>query len=153
MREDNTKLQVLVNKVLRSLTGLGRDTPVSVLCEVSGKLSVHQRTALYTLTSIHKAMLTKKPLYSYENLVSSHDPPQHNLRKPSGYTIDYKLSISRGSFYYRGSRLYNQLPVCLTAITNMNVFKTKAKRWVKEFIPLQPPWDQQGQLRKYGSLK
>ena len=133
------KLQVLVNKVLRSLTGLGRDTPVSVLCNVSGKLSVHQRTALYTLTSVHKVMLTKKLVYSYENLVSSHDPPQHNLRRPSGYTIDYELSISRGSFYYRGSRLYNQLPVCLTAISNMNVFKTKAKRWVKEFVPLQSP--------------
>ena len=62
-REDNRKLQVLVNKVLRSLTGLGRDTPVSVLCEVSGKLSVHPRTALYTLTSIHKAMLQKT--YNY----------------------------------------------------------------------------------------
>ena len=133
------KLQVLVNKVLRSLTGLGRDTPVSVLSEVNGKLSVHQRTALYTLTSVHKTMLTMKPVYSYEHLVPNHEPPQQNLRRPSNYTIDYKLSISRGSFYYRGSRLYNQLPVCLTAITNLNLFKTKAKKWVKEFVPLQPP--------------
>merc|ERR1712105_402114 len=87
-REDNMKLQVLVNKALRSLTGLGHDTPVSVLSEVSGRLSVHQRTALYTLTSVHKAMLTMKPVYSYEHLVPNHDPPQQNLRRPSNYTID-----------------------------------------------------------------
>ena len=41
-KEDILKLQVLVNKVLRSLTGLHKDTPVAILTEVSGQLSVHQ---------------------------------------------------------------------------------------------------------------
>jgi hypothetical protein len=40
-KEDNMKLQVLVNKVLRSLTGLDRDAPSSLLSSMSGQLSVH----------------------------------------------------------------------------------------------------------------
>ena len=47
-KEDIMKLQVLVNKVLRSLTGLHRDTPVTTLVARSGQLSVHQRMALST---------------------------------------------------------------------------------------------------------
>ena len=60
-KEDNMKLQVIVNKVLRSLTGLDRDTPVSVLCSRSGQLSVQQRTALFTMTSVHKSIINKEP--------------------------------------------------------------------------------------------
>ena len=61
-KEDNMKLQVLVNKVLRSLTGLDRDTPSSLLSSKTGQLSVHQRTALFTLTSVHKVPQSKGPL-------------------------------------------------------------------------------------------
>ena len=50
-KEDIMKLQVLVKKVLRSLTGLHRDTPVSVLTAKSGQLSLHQRAALFTVWS------------------------------------------------------------------------------------------------------
>jgi hypothetical protein len=63
-KEDNMKLQVLVNKVLRSLTGLDCDTPSSLLSSKTGQLSVHQRTALFTLTSVHKALRAKEPSYS-----------------------------------------------------------------------------------------
>ena len=55
-KEDLMKLQVLVNKVLPSLTGLHRDTPVSVLTAESGQLSVHQHAALSTVTLVYKAL-------------------------------------------------------------------------------------------------
>ena len=67
-KEDNMKLQILVNKVLRSLTGLESDTTVSVLSSVSGKLSVQQRTAFFTINSVHRSMQTREPQYSYSTL-------------------------------------------------------------------------------------
>ena len=118
------KLQILVNKVLRSLTGLDRDTPVTELLKTSGQLSVHQRTALYTLTSVHKAIQHKKPAYSHSRL------------QPR---VEYKLSLSRGSYFYRGSRLYNKLPDSLTQSNNQTVFKKGAKQWVLRNISALPP--------------
>jgi hypothetical protein len=137
-KEDNLKLQVLVNKVLRSLTGLDNDTSTSVLSSTSGQLSVHQRTALFTITSVHKSLKTCEPSYNYLSFNSNQDDAENqnytNCRK-----INYKLSISRCGFYYRGSRLYNQLPASLINNEKQSVFKRKAKLWVKENIPLLPP--------------
>ena len=45
IKEDNAKLQILVNTVFRSNICMDRDTPVSTLTMKSGQLSVHQRTA------------------------------------------------------------------------------------------------------------
>lgn len=62
-KEDNNKLLVIMNKVLRSLTGLPKDTPVSLLLQESGYLSVQQLTAYHTLSTLFKVMKNKEPVY------------------------------------------------------------------------------------------
>ena len=132
-KEDNRKLQVLVNKVLRSLTGSDRYTSSSVLSSTSGKLSVHQRTAFFSINSVHRTLQTKEPAYSY-SLFKPNEMQVENCNP-----VNYNLSISRCSYHYRACRLYNQLPVSLTQSSNQSVFKTGAKQWVLQNIPLQPP--------------
>ena len=134
-KDDNMKLQIIVNKVLRSLTGLDRETHVTTLHDTSGQLSVHQRCALYTITSVHKTIRQKQPAYSY----SQFQPNQASVTMRNASRIEYKLSISRGSFYYRGSRLYNNLPDSLIQQAKQSVFKKQAKKWVLENIPVLPP--------------
>ena len=131
-KEDNSKLQIIMNKVLRSLTGMDRDTPVSVLTAASGQLSVHQRTALFTLTSVHKAMKSKEPSYSFNQLGLN----QHHANCSR---TEYKLSISRCGYFYRGSRLYNQIPSSLASTSRQSIFKKAAKQWVRDNVPLHPP--------------
>ena len=138
-KEDILKLQVLVNKVLRSLTGLHRDTPVTTLVARSGQLCIHQRMALSTIVSIHKSLLNKEPHYTHATL-----EPRPTLQRTSRHqtncrSVDYSLSISRGSFIYRGSKLYNQLPQELVGKMKISEFKRGAKEWVKARIPLLPP--------------
>ena len=138
-KEDVMKLQVLMNKVLRSLTGLPRETPVSTLVARSGQLSVHQRTALFTVVSVYKSLTNKEPHYT----TSTFEPRQNLLRtgrhQTNCYSVDYTLSISRGSLMYRGSKLYNQLPSELVNISRLSEFRRGAKEWVKAKIPLLPP--------------
>ena len=140
-KEDNMKLQVLVNKVLRSLTGLERDTPVSVLSSASGKLSVQQRTAFFTINSVHRSMQNQEPHYSY----SIFKPPITNQadevpRHHSNCSIVHcNLSIARGGYYYRGSRLYNLLPASLIQTSTHSAFRKGAKQWIRANIPLLPP--------------
>ena len=96
-KEDLLKLQILMNKVLRSLTSLPKDTPVSILLAKSGQLSVHQRTALYTATSVHKSIITKEPHYSSQ-LLGPNPTGQRNPRLHYNCNmVNYNLSISRES--------------------------------------------------------
>ena len=136
-KDDNAKLQILVNKVLRSLTGLDRDTPIATLHATSGQLSVQQRTAMFTIVSVHKSIQKKQPAYNYSRLQPN--SALVDVRVQGLPRIDYKLSLSRGSFYYRGSKLYSQLPANLIQQVNQAAFKRGAKKWVSENIPLQPP--------------
>ena len=138
-KEDSMKLQVLVNKVLRALTGLDRDTPVSVLSSRSGQLSVHQRTALFSLTSVHKVLQSQEPAYSLSRLKPNQDQDEPARLQTNCKRTEYKLSISRGGYYYRSSRLYNQLPDSLVRNAKTTIFKKNAKQWVRENIPLLPP--------------
>ena len=138
-KEDIQKLQVLTNKVLRSLTGLHRDTPVSVLTERSGQLSVQQRAALFTVSTIHKAITTKEPNYIFQTLESRNSFTRNPRHLMNCKNADYILSISRGSFLYRGSRLYNQLPQTLVEKNKQQEFRKGAKEWIKKKIPLLPP--------------
>ena len=59
-REDNHNIQVILNKVLRSLTDLLKETPVRILLDKSGYLSVQQFTVYHTLVTMFK-----EPVYSY----------------------------------------------------------------------------------------
>ena len=138
-KEDILKLQVLVNKVLRSLTGLQRETPVSLLAAKSGQLSVHQRTALFTIISIHKSLINGEPNYTSLTLKPRPFQTRITRHQTNCYTVDYSLSISRSSFMYRGGKLYNQLPQDLVNKTKIQEFKRGAKEWVRKRIPLLPP--------------
>ena len=138
-KEDVIKLQVLMNKVLRSLTGLQKDTPISTLTNKSGQLSVHQRTALFTVVSIHKSFTNGEPRYTSLTLEPRQVQSRISRHQTNCYAVDYNLSISRSSFMYRGGKLYNQLPQDLVRKTKIQEFKRGAKEWVKNRIPLLPP--------------
>ena len=128
-----------MNTVLRYLTGLDYETPVSVLLERSGQLSDHQRSALFTLTSVHKALKSKQPAYIHSVL----NLPQdfiHNPRHPSNCTrVEYKLAMSRCGYFYRGIRLYNEIPTSLANTEKQTALKKSAKKWILENIPPFPP--------------
>ena len=133
------KLQVLVNKVLRFFTGMDQDTPTSVLATRTGQLSVHQRTAMFTLAAVHKTMLTSEPLYSFSTFRDNQPQPQAGRHQGNCARVEYIRLISRCALFYRGSRLYNQLPTSIASIMSQIQFKTAAKQWVRDMIPLQPP--------------
>ena len=139
-KDDNRRLQIIVNKVLRVLTGLDYDTPVAQLVVASGQLSVQQRTAYHTLVSIYKTIQSGLPVYCHNRLEESR-PRSSSLETRSNvmYRVDYRLSVSRCSYFYRGTRLFNQLPLDTQEETNLKTFKKKAKAWVMKNIPVLPP--------------
>ena len=131
-KEDNRKLQILQNRVCRLKTGHNYDVPTSKLLHDSHDLSVHQLTAYHTLLMAHKILVHQKPRYLYEKLkVKNYD----GVFK---MTANMKLSVSRGGFIYRSSRLFNMLPLALRMETNIKMSKGKVKKWVQEKIEMKP---------------
>ena len=137
-KDDNRRLQIIVNKVLRCITGLDRETSTRELHEKSGQLSVHQRCAFFTMVLVHKTLITRKPEYHLDRLSSSM-PDDMQTRRTGGLRMEYKLSISRCSFFYRGCKLYNLLPSDLKKIDKMASFKKAVKDWTKKNIAIIPP--------------
>ena len=130
------------NKVLRLKSGHNRHCPTSLLLDSAGDLSVQQRTAYFTLLSVFKANISSKPEYIHEKM---------KIRKPNDNGVlpqrqmnkiqvpRYDLSVSRGSFFYRGSQLFNSLPESLRTQTKMSSFKRGIKKWTKEHVAIKPP--------------
>ena len=135
-REDSHKIQVIMNVVLRALTGLVKDTPVWQLLQVSGFLSFHQMCAYTTVCSMQKIMVHKEPKPLYDSMLAARHELERPRRAGVGSFLPYKLSISRESYLYQACRLYSKLPVNLTATTSVPDFKKKTRIWVKQTIPL-----------------
>ena len=134
---DNRRLQILVNKVLRCLTGLDRETSIIDLHNKSRQLSVQQRCAFFTIVQVHKSKIHLQPGYHSDRFNYNRD--RRVTRRREELEVNYLLSISRCSFFYRGSKLYNLLPDELTMMEKMSCFKKAAKEWTRENIPILPP--------------
>ena len=136
-KADNRKLQILVNKVLRCLTNSNYETSTKELHCKSNQLSVHQRCALFSLMAVHKTLKKGQPKYHLSRLSPIRD---HGIltRNRGLFDINYKLSISRCSFFYRSTKLYGLLPRELVAMENLVQFKTQVKDWVMKNISLLP---------------
>ena len=132
-KEDNRKLQILVNNVLRSLTGSVREESTATLHSISNQLSVQQRCAFFSILQVHKTLLKGEPQYHQDQLVLRRTARQRAINQ-----VDYRLSLSRGSFFYRRIKLYNTLPREITDIDKIISFKKALKSWVQHEISLVP---------------
>ena len=137
-KKDNRQLQVIMNKVLRALTGLDKETPVNILLKQSGHLSVQQLTAYHTLSTMYKTMHNKEPVY-LNSMIDQNRAMLDKTRLQSAFHPRYNLSTSRQSFMYRGQKLYNLLPATISTSRDIHSFKRSVKTWIKLNIPALLP--------------
>ena len=126
-KEDNRRLQVLQNKVLRLKTGLGWETPTNLLMNEGKVLSDQQLTAYHTLTTVFKAVRLGKPLY-LANKFKLRRPNRFDIfphRQTNIINIKADLTLSRGGMVYRGAKLWNMLDQDLK---NEEKLKTSKRR-------------------------
>ena len=136
-KSDMRKLQVLQNKVMRLETRLPTGTPTSVLLEKTGNLSVHQLIAYYSMTQVYKIIINKQPHHHYQRLVTEELTDTGTWScKPK--RVDFKLSLSRGSFFYQASRLWAALPVNIQNSSKVETFKKECRKWTRLKISVKP---------------
>ena len=75
-KEDNRKLQVLQNKVLRLKTGLPFDTATNDLLKEAGDLSIQQLTAYTSLVTAQKSLIKQEPVYLAKKVSAKSEKPE-----------------------------------------------------------------------------
>ena len=137
-KNDCHRLQVLQNKVLRLKTGLDYDTSTQKLLSTSKDMSVHQLISYHTLLSVYKTLANQKPTYIYKRFNSTKMKNDRLRRNCFNLNVQGDLTVTRGGFLYRGSKLYNMLPPEFKTISNYETFKSKIKIWIRKPISIKP---------------
>ena len=140
-KEDNRKLQVLQNQVLRLQTGLGWEAPTSQLVSKGKVMSVQQLTAYHMLMTVFKAVRLKKPSYLAEkfNLRQTNVFETFPHRQTNTIKARAGLTISRGGIVYRGAKLWNLMSQDLRSEEKLTTFKQMVKKWIYRNVPIKPP--------------
>ena len=136
-KEDMRRLQALQNSAMRILTKKPYDTPTVSLLQASSQLSVHQLVAYHSVVQVFKIKETQQPKYHYTRLfcprpIATRSAQNQDLR------IDFKLSLTRGSFFFQSSRVWNSLPQNLKYSSSLETFKKATKKWTKMNISVRP---------------
>ena len=111
------------------------------LLRSTNALSVQQLTAFTTLISAQKALFYKKPVYFAKRLALNISSEENVVphRGVNNIEVQAGLTVSRGGYFYRAGTLWNMLPEDMKIQMEPDVFKMKAKEWVKTMISAKPP--------------
>ena len=114
-------------------------SPLYMIPATSSPTSVHQRCTLYTITSVHKAIRQKQPAFSFSRF-----QPNQAMHTTDVYWVEYKLSIWRQSFYYRGSFIISFQIVSLSQSTyQCSRKKPRNGSWgTFQFCHLKSTWNE-----------
>ena len=114
---------------------------MATLLKLTKEMSVNQLSAYHTLLTVHRAIKEGKPKYIFDKL-STKVPIEGEIfpmRQQNKVEVpDYKLTLSRGSFCYRGVNLWSRLPLYLRETDSYRKFKPQLKKWVVSNIPIKP---------------
>ena len=83
-----------------------------------------------------KTLLTGCPAYFKEKLqLKQHQNSRSNeVLEP----INARLNLTRSSFFYRGSKLYNMLPASLQQEHKLERFENELEKWIFKNIVVKP---------------
>ena len=125
-KDDNRKLQVLQNKVMRLKSGLDYQTSTETLVKTCDELSVQQTTAYHTL----KIVKYRKPSYLAKKLILQ-QPTDHGIfphRHLNNIHVRAGLTLSRGGLVYRGAKLWNSMNPLLKSEEKISKFKKSVRK-------------------------
>ena len=132
-------LQIVQNKVMRSVCRKGKRYPVKLMLKEMNWMSVRQVAFFQSVMQVRKVLNTKQPAYLYDRLVGGNRlryarrlVPGEELRvggKP-------RLHLIESSWRWRADQQWAQLPRELKTVNKVPAFRAKLSAWVKENIEI-----------------
>ena len=118
---------------------MGKDTPIKTLLCQAKQLSLQQLVAYHSVLLVYKCRQVGQPEYLHNRLFPVINE-NNRLRTAAqqDIRIDFDLSLSRSSFFYRASRIWNALSLEAKESLTVRRFKTLTKQWIKDNISATP---------------
>ena len=132
-------LQIIQNKAARFVNKCDRFTSVKSLLSQCGWLSVYQLGVYHSILIIYKTIQIKRPEYLHDK-ISTKFPYQTRIVSTNILNLgpDPKMQMTRNSFRWRATNLWNNLPEDLRLIPKISHFKKKLKLWVSSHVGIHP---------------
>ena len=131
-------MQRMQNKAARHVTKLDRFTPIKVLLNQCGWLSVRQLAVYHNILQVYKVRKDKKPRY-FHNKFSTQFTHKTRLLSNEGIKYTQNITSEPGiqSFSFNAIAAWNSLPLSLKRIEKIDTFKKNAKIWIKANIAIE----------------
>ena len=128
-------LQVLQNKVARTVARVDWNTPVREIFNQVGWLSVQQLAFYHSVLLVYKVKSSHQPQYLSSMFNWSY---RYNTRQADKGQIRLegrpRLEITSNSFKWRAARQFNQLPSDILTSKTIKAFKGRVKSWIRENV-------------------
>ena len=126
-KELSRELQVVQTKAAKVVTKLDWYTSTRVVLQ-----------QYHTVLMVHKILRNESPAYLYSMFSTNYS--YRTRQAGSGMirsTRTPNLDLATGSFRYRASKMYNDLPEYVKGKTNVDGFKAAVKDWIRGNIPVE----------------
>ena len=131
-------LQIIQNRAARTITRNNWNVKTEENLRQIGWLSTNQLLIYFDVLLLHQIKNTGTPrnlfdLYDYSYEYNTRQASSKAL-KPIGTP---KLELTRMSYRWRASKVFNQIPASLTSIEDIKIFKREVRSWIIENIPIR----------------
>ena len=134
-------LQIVQNKVARSITKLNKFTSTKDLMEACSWMSVRQLVCYHSVVQLHKTLTHKAPAYLYQRVTTGGTYPYRTRQAASGQLRQVngaktELDLSKMGWGSRAVEEYNKMPPDVRLELSMPSFKRKLRSWVIKNISI-----------------
>ena len=137
-----SSLQILQNKAARCTTKLGFRTPVKLLLQQCGWLSVRQLVFYHNCLFVFKTLHSQRPIYFSKkfgrNFQSGVDQEPVSLRTRLNSTGgQVKSDISHQAFSHVSAKAWNSLPAGIRQSKTIDSFKVNLRQWITQNMEIE----------------
>ena len=129
---DLNRIQVIQNRAMRIILKCNGYTPIRLMLECLGFLTVRQYYMYQTLYFIFKINNNFLPMYLKHQLVVVHEIHEYQTRNCQDFYIGRtNKGSTKKSLFFDGLKAFNDLPQELKSIRNKHCFKAELKQHVQ----------------------
>lgn len=129
------RMQILQNKVMRLILCCDRLTPRVFMLDCLQWMSVRQRVVFNTLVFVYRVTRGMAPQYLRNTVVYGRDVHRYETRQTGDLRVmNFRKACTQNSLFFKGYKLYNELPETAKQARTLTEFKRLCKIFVAERV-------------------
>lgn len=126
------RLQVQQNKCMRNILKMDRFTSTEILTEILEIMNVKQIILYRTLIFVHNIVNNYAPQYLTRKITYRSEDHNLNLRTNNQISlINATKACSQNSLFFKGIKLFNNLPLEIREEKNYKIYDEKLKIYIR----------------------